>query len=720
MNHEYRRDQAAISMELVMKREIERTQFIFNAVSALIVFATMFSSTGWAQQSANAVVPTLVRFGGLLTDVSGMPMSGTVGVTFSLYTDQRGGAPLWLETQNVVPDRNGRYSVQLGSTKPDGLPTGLFTSGEARWLGVRPEGLAEQPRVLLLSVPYALKAGDAETLGGLPASAFVLAAPASATLNTTPEASAPSASTAAPSSPPPATNVTGAGTLNFIPLWTSTSNIANSVLFQSGSGVTAKIGVNTTSPAATLDVKGTANIQGLFSLPATGVATATGGRISQAQDFVASSFNSGTAAAVSQTFQWRAEPTGNNTATPAGTLNLLFGSGATAPTETGLKLGSTGLFTFAAGQKFPGTGTITGVSTAAGGGLSGGGTTGALSLSLLKTCAANQTLQWSGSAWVCATISGSGTITGVTAGTDLTGGGTSGKVTLNLDTTKVPQLSGNNSFTGNQTVNGAITAISFSGSGAAVTNVNASQLGGVGASGFAQLAANNTFSGTQTVNSNVSVTSPISFGAAINATNTGTGNGIQAFAGNASGFALYGGNSSSGNGVGGVSSTGVGVYAQNNSFSQGALYAENDGFGPAGYFKGGIQTTGKITTYNNIATTANGVPSIVAQVAFFSNGSGDGSYQNLYTPTNDGIFRIIAFQECLATSGGASIFSIDFLWTLPSGGQGFGQDFGGSCGSLSFNSASVLAHAKGGTPLQFNYSGMDAPFQTTILVEQLL
>jgi hypothetical protein len=56
---------------------------------------------------------------------------------------------------------------------------------------------------------------------------------------------------------------------------------------------------------------------------------------------------------------------------------------------------------------------------------------------------------------------GGGTITGVTAGTDLTGGGTSGVVTLNLDTTKVPTLAASsNNFTGQQIVTtSAVTAI---------------------------------------------------------------------------------------------------------------------------------------------------------------------------------------------------------------------------------------------------------------------
>ncbi len=106
---------------------------------------------------------------------------------------------------------------------------------------------------------------------------------------------------------------------------------------------------------------------------------------------------------------------------------------------------------------FLGGGTIAGVTTASGSGLIGGGTSGTLNLSLTNTCAAKQILQWSGSAWACASA-GTGTITGVTAGTDLTGGGTSGTVTLRLNTANVPLLAAANTFTGNQTVNGNLSA----------------------------------------------------------------------------------------------------------------------------------------------------------------------------------------------------------------------------------------------------------------------
>jgi hypothetical protein len=438
-----------------------------NSVRLTILgLATLLATSFLSAQQPASVVPTLVNFSSVLTDTNGKPLTGTVGVTFSLYKDQQGGAPLWLETQNVQPDKSGHYTVMLGSAGGHGLPPELFASGEARWLGVQAQGQAEQPRVMLLAVPYALKAGDAQTIGGLPASAFVLAAPSAGS------AAAGTNSGSADSSDsnlPPAGNVTGSGTVNFLPIWTGASTIGNSVLFQLGTGSTAKLGINTLKPASTLDVKGGGTIRGLFSLPATGIATASKGFNSQPMDLVTSAFNSGTGTAVPQTFQWQSEPVGNNTSTATGSLNLLFGRGTNKPVETGLNIASNGQITFATGQTFPGAGTITGV--AAGTDLTGGGNSGNVTLNVDTTKV----------------------VTGVTAGTDLTGGGTGGTPTLNLDTTKVPQLSGNNSFTGNQSVSGSLTATSFSGNGASVTNVNAVQLGGLAPAAFAQLAAYDQF-----------------------------------------------------------------------------------------------------------------------------------------------------------------------------------------------------------------------------------
>lgn len=68
----------------------------------------------------------------------------------------------------------GHYS---DITKPNGVRTTLFTSGDARRLRVRIGEQAEQPRVLLVSVSYALKTGGVTTVGGLPPSACVFAVP---------------------------------------------------------------------------------------------------------------------------------------------------------------------------------------------------------------------------------------------------------------------------------------------------------------------------------------------------------------------------------------------------------------------------------------------------------------------------------------------------------------------------------------------------------------
>jgi hypothetical protein len=170
----------------------------------------------------------------LVKDANGKALTTTIGITFLLYKDQQGGAPLWMETQNVQPDATGRYSLQLGATKSGGLPTDMFTSGEARWLGVQVQGQTEHPRVLLLSVPYALKAADAETLGGKPLSAFQLAAPQSknsSTQKTQPPAEQPNEISCAGGA---------ACKASFIPRFSSnggSAKVNNSVISQSGTNI---------------------------------------------------------------------------------------------------------------------------------------------------------------------------------------------------------------------------------------------------------------------------------------------------------------------------------------------------------------------------------------------------------------------------------------------------------------------------------------------------
>jgi hypothetical protein len=319
-------------------------------IIAVLCFPSAFAQQSSSVTSSTAVVPSLINFSGTLTDLNGKPLTGTVGVTFYLYKDEQGGAPLWLETQNVQPDRAGHYSVMLGSARSAGLPADIFAAGEARWLSIQPQGQKELPRVMLLSVPYALKAGDAQTIGGLPPSAFILAAP----VNTAAATSADSTGAA----PPPAT-ITGSGTAGFLPDFTGAATIGNSAVFQSGASPTAKIGINTNAPTTTLDIHGGEVVRGVFTLPPTGTATAGAGKSSQPESFVASSFSSSTTTAVNQTFHWQAEPANNNTANPSATLNLLYGLGTATPTETGLRIGPKGIIAFAPGQTFPGTGTGT-------------------------------------------------------------------------------------------------------------------------------------------------------------------------------------------------------------------------------------------------------------------------------------------------------------------------------------------------------------------------
>jgi len=627
----------------------------------------------WAPPNTNsAVVPQLVNFSGILTDVNGKPLTGVVGVTFSLYQGSEGGTPLWTEIQNVEPAKGGHYTVMLGSTSSAGLPQDLFVSGEARWLGVQAEGQGEAPRILLVAVPYALKAGDAETIGGLPASAFVLANSATGSAGSTKSVAAAVSSSASKNSAPPANPaVTGKGTVNYIPMWDTTSDIVDSVIFQKSSG----IGIGTTAPATTLDVNGKTDVRDTLTL------------FSKSTD------------------------------------NTLAVSGTT------FNISSLGKVTFVSGQKFPGAGTITGVTTAAGSGLSGGGTTGTLSLKVpaagitntmladskitlnattaggltvpgamtlgstytigLKACAANQVLQFNGTAWACASV-GTGTVTSVGSGSGLTGGpitgsgslsiatagvsntmlahssltispGTAmtggglvalgGSTTLNLDTTKVPLLEAANTFSGNQTLNGTLTASSSVGT--VVANSTAPN--------GAAMQGNGTFNGVLGLATNTTGTN---YGVAGESESTaGIGVGGYAFAKAGSAFGVYGSSAStSGLGVYGTSPNigveGFSPATSNNSFAVYGLNASPSGLGVFGFspYVGtyGVSVDdsfeglgfGNAGVWGDTGSTSAGYAGVL--------GTADNNYGGLFL--NDSVLYPAIYAENDDTASGAEAF----------------------------------------------------------------
>jgi hypothetical protein len=132
----------------------------------------VFSAATNAQQQDS--IPYTVKFTGSLRGLQqSQPNPPPIGVTFAFYEEQTGGAPLWLETQNVVLDLAGRFTVFLGAASATGIPLNVFASGDARWLGITPQDGVERARVMLASVPYAFKAADAQTINGRAPEEFV-------------------------------------------------------------------------------------------------------------------------------------------------------------------------------------------------------------------------------------------------------------------------------------------------------------------------------------------------------------------------------------------------------------------------------------------------------------------------------------------------------------------------------------------------------------------
>jgi len=122
-----------------------------------------------ASSTAPLPVPALVRHTGEISEQAGQ----RVALRFAVYASATATSALWSESQNVTVASDGKYSVLLGAGSAIGMPQSLFTSGETRWLSVAVGDAPEAERVMLVSVPYAIKAGDAETLSGHPVAELV-------------------------------------------------------------------------------------------------------------------------------------------------------------------------------------------------------------------------------------------------------------------------------------------------------------------------------------------------------------------------------------------------------------------------------------------------------------------------------------------------------------------------------------------------------------------
>jgi hypothetical protein len=319
-----------------------RNQILFYALAMSAVVSPVFCQSTPVATTAATVIPALIRYDGVGPSAGKAPTM----VTFLIFKEESGGEPLWTETQTVTLDPAGKYKVYLGATNASGLPFDLFNTGEARWLEVQVAGEKPQPRVLLTSVPYALKAADAATLGGLPASAFALAGTnpglKSETWGTQIAGSAVSPDSSS-------TVTTTGGTKNYVPLFTGSNTIASSEIYDTGTSV--GIG-DIPNAGAKLDVNGAMIMRGSMTVSRTGNATSSKGYPSYGFDFYANAYNSSTKAADNPHFILQSEPTGNNSSNTGATFNLLYSNHGDTPAETGLSINPSGVIKFASGQTF--------------------------------------------------------------------------------------------------------------------------------------------------------------------------------------------------------------------------------------------------------------------------------------------------------------------------------------------------------------------------------
>lgn len=98
-------------------------------------------------------VPMFVNYQGYLTDTLGMPVSATLAMRFSIYTDSSGGTLLW-SRDLTVPVTQGVFNAKLPLAAGD---TSIFMAGQRRWLELRVGSWTLSPRTEITTMAYGLR-----------------------------------------------------------------------------------------------------------------------------------------------------------------------------------------------------------------------------------------------------------------------------------------------------------------------------------------------------------------------------------------------------------------------------------------------------------------------------------------------------------------------------------------------------------------------------------
>lgn len=137
-----------------------------------LAFATLLSLSS----PLGATPPQVLNFSGHLAGEAGAH-TGEVALTLSLYDDPDSFATthvLWTEVSTVFVSE-GRFHVLLGGDEANPLPATAFEAATV-YVGVRVGADDElRPRLRVASVPFALRASEAERLSGLSSSDFASA-----------------------------------------------------------------------------------------------------------------------------------------------------------------------------------------------------------------------------------------------------------------------------------------------------------------------------------------------------------------------------------------------------------------------------------------------------------------------------------------------------------------------------------------------------------------